>query len=514
MSDTAIKVTGVSKTYRIWESPSARLISPCLNQCGRVFGIKTGVGKWFSRKAGHFYRDFYALKGVSFEVKKGQAVGIVGRNGSGKSTLLQIIAGTVKPTTGSVEVKGRVAALLELGAGFNPEFTGKENIYINTSVLGLTKAETDAKYGAIAAYADIGEFLEEPVKTYSSGMQVRLAFAIAAHVEADIIIIDEALAVGDARFQLKCARTIDGLLEQGKTLLFVSHDPGSVKRLCKSALLLEQGECVMEGNPNTIINVYSKVTAGETSIDILREFGKTISDGINEGRDENNAISEKNGSDVVSDTKKAVGLKKQKTNLGSVENNELDSLKQRLLSTQVSLAKLAFNKKLDDRIFKLVKSDNENQMTNPLEFSYGGTLGVIENIRLEDKFGLPALVLCTGDEFSVSFKVTAKEKIAEPLYAMTIKDTKGQDIYVTNTLYLGITPSPLNQGESSEVTFKQIMNVMAGEYFISLGFVTFIKEELVVIHRRYDVIKIQVLPTDRCHGIANLYSEISINPID
>jgi ABC-type polysaccharide/polyol phosphate transport system ATPase subunit len=514
MSEVAIKVTNVSKTYRIWESPSARLTSPLLHQLGKLAGKNTFVGKWFISKANNFFRDFYALKDVSFEVKKGQAVGIVGRNGSGKSTLLQIIAGTVKPTNGSVEVNGRVAALLELGAGFNPEFTGKENIYINTSVLGLSKAETDAKYAAIAAYADIGEFLDEPVKTYSSGMQVRLAFAIAAHVEADIIIIDEALAVGDARFQLKCARTIDSLLEQGKTLLFVSHDPGSVKRLCKSALLLEQGECVMEGNPNTIINVYSKVTAGETSICILREFGETINVGINEVGDENNAISEKSGNDVVINTMKAEVLYKKKTNLGSVENNEIDNLKERLLSTQVSLAKLSFNKKLDDRIFKLVKSDNENQITYPLEFSYGGTLGVIEDIRLVDKFGLPTLVLCTGDEFSVSFKVTAKEKIAEPLYAITIKDTKGQDIYVTNTLYLGITPNPLNQGKSNLVNFKQIMNVMAGEYFISIGFVTFIKEELVVIHRRYDVIKIQVLPTDRCHGIANLYSDISINPID
>jgi len=514
MSEVAIKVTNISKTYRIWESPSARLLSPLLHQLGRLAGKNTFVGKWFISKGNNFFRDFYALKDVSFEVKKGQAVGIVGRNGSGKSTLLQVIAGTVKPTSGSVEVNGRVAALLELGAGFNPEFTGKENIYINTSVLGLSKAETDAKYAAIAAYADIGDFLDEPVKTYSSGMQVRLAFAIAAHVEADIIIIDEALAVGDARFQLKCARTIDGLLDQGKTLLFVSHDPGSVKRLCKSALLLEQGECLMQGNPNTIINVYSKVTSGETSIYMLREFGKTISDGIYAGGDENSAISEKNGSDVVSDTKKSEGLNKQKTNFSYVENNEIYSLKERLLSTQALLAKLTFNKKLDDRIFKLVKSDNENQMTYPLEFSYGGTLGIIEDIRLVDKFGLPSLVLCTGDEFSVSFKVTAKEKIAEPLYAMTIKDTKGQDIYVTNTLYLGITPNPLNQGISNRVNFKQIMNVMAGEYFISIGFVTFIRDELVVIHRRYDVIKIQVLPTDRCHGIANLYSEISINRIN
>jgi len=496
MSDVAIKVTNVSKTYRIWENPSARFISPLLHQLGRLVGKNTFVGKWFISKGNNFFRDFYALKDVSFEVKKGQAVGIVGRNGSGKSTLLQVIAGTVKPTNGNVEVNGRVAALLELGAGFNPEFTGKENIYINTSVLGLSKAETNAKYAAIAAYADIGEFLDEPVKTYSSGMQVRLAFAIAAHVEADIIIIDEALAVGDARFQLKCARTIDGLLEQGKTLLFVSHDPGSVKRLCNSALLLEQGECVMEGRPNTIINVYSKVTAGETSIEVLRVLAKTLA--------------EENCSETFINTNKAESeptLKEEKITLIS---NELDNIKERLFETQASLAKLTLNKSLDERIFKLVKSDKESQITNPLEFSYGGKLGIIDDIRLEDRYGNPTLIFNTGDEFSISFKVTAKEKIAEPLYAMTIKDIKGQDIYVTNTLYLGINPNSLEVGESSRVTFKQIMNIMAGEYFISLGFVTFLQEKLVVIHRRYDIIKIQVLPTDRCHGIANLNSKVSI----
>ena len=500
MSEVAIKVTNVSKTYRIWDSPSARLISPLLHQLGRLVGKNTFFGKWFISKGNNFFRDFYALKGISFEVKKGQAVGIVGRNGSGKSTLLQVIAGTVKPTNGSVEVNGRVAALLELGAGFNPEFTGKENIYINTSVLGLSKAETDAKYAAIAAYADIGEFLDEPVKTYSSGMQVRLAFAIAAHVEADIIIIDEALAVGDARFQLKCARTIDGLLEQGKTLLFVSHDPGSVKRLCKSAILLEQGECVMEGKPNTIINVYSKVTAGETSIEALRVLTKTLA--------------EENFSDTSINSKIFDSEFPQKEGKITSISNELDSLKEQLIRTQASLARLTLDKKLDERIFKLVKSDKEIHITNPLEFTYGGQLGVIEDIRIEDKHGNPTLILNTGDEFSVSFKVTAKENIAEPLYAMTIKDTKGQDIYVTNTLYLGINTKSLETGESNTVTFKQNMNIMAGEYFISLGFVTFIKEELLVIHRRYDVIKIQVLPTDRCHGIANLYSEIYINSID
>ena len=195
--------------------------------------------------------------------REGDALGVVGRNGSGKSTLLQIICGTLSPTAGTVQVNGRVAALLELGSGFNPELTGRENVHMNATILGLSAGEIEERFDDIVAFSEIAEFLDQPIKTYSSGMTLRLAFSVAVNVDADIIVIDEALAVGDARFQLKCAKAMDRLRENGKTLLFVSHDGGSIKRLCSEAILLERGRLLVRAAPNDTMNIYSKLIADE-----------------------------------------------------------------------------------------------------------------------------------------------------------------------------------------------------------------------------------------------------------
>ncbi|MDX8377458.1 MAG: ABC transporter ATP-binding protein, partial [Mariprofundales bacterium] len=213
MSDIAIRVQNICKYYQIYSNPQDRL--------------KQSL--WRGRK--QFYREFKALDDVSFEVKKGETVGIIGRNGSGKSTLLQIICGTLAPTSGDVEVNGRVAALLELGSGFNPEFTGRENVYMNATILGLSKKEIDARFDDIVAFADIGEFIEQPVKTYSSGMMMRLAFAVAINVKPDVLIIDEALSVGDVAFQRKCFGKIEEIRDAGATIMFVSHSEGSIVNL-------------------------------------------------------------------------------------------------------------------------------------------------------------------------------------------------------------------------------------------------------------------------------------------
>ncbi len=219
----AIRVDNVGKCYEMYGKPSHRL--------------------WQTLTMGHktFYKEFWALRNISFEVKKGECVGIIGRNGSGKSTLLQIIAGTLTPTTGDVAVRGRVAALLELGSGFNPEFTGRDNVYMNASILGLTKTEIDGKYDEITAFADIGDFIDQPVKTYSSGMMVRLAFAVQVMVDPDILIVDEALSVGDMAFQFKCTAKMKRIIENGTSVLFVSHDVGAVKAFCQRCLYLENG---------------------------------------------------------------------------------------------------------------------------------------------------------------------------------------------------------------------------------------------------------------------------------
>lgn len=259
-ADIAISVQSVSKAYRIWNDPSARLKSPVFGGISSLFPKYSKLRRQFECKAAAYYRDFYALKGISFQVRKGESVGIIGRNGSGKSTLLQIIAGTLQPTTGSVSVQGRVAALLELGSGFNPEFTGRENVYLNAAVLGLTRAETDAKFDSIAAFADIGDFLDQPVKTYSSGMLIRLAFAVAVSVEPEILVVDEALSVGDVFFQQKCFQRVRQMLDGGVSLLYVSHDTTAMQNLCNRAVLLKDGETVYEGPPEEAVSRYYAVS--------------------------------------------------------------------------------------------------------------------------------------------------------------------------------------------------------------------------------------------------------------
>jgi lipopolysaccharide transport system ATP-binding protein len=211
-----------------------------------------------------FYREFWALKDVSFDVRKGEVVGIIGKNGSGKSTLLQVVCGTLAPTTGNVHLHGRVAALLELGSGFNPEFTGLENIYLNASLLGLTRAEIEERLDEILAFADIGEFVHQPVKTYSSGMYLRLAFAVSASVNPDVLIVDETLAVGDVLFQAKCFRRFDSLVSSGTTILFVSHSTEQIVQHCSRAILMDKGKIQADGLPRTITNLYLDALFGTT----------------------------------------------------------------------------------------------------------------------------------------------------------------------------------------------------------------------------------------------------------
>jgi lipopolysaccharide transport system ATP-binding protein len=237
-STVAIRVSGMGKCYQIYDRPQDRLWQSL----------------WRGRKT--FFREFWALRDVSFEIRKGETVGIIGRNGSGKSTLLQLIAGTLTPTTGEVLVNGRIAALLELGSGFNPEFTGRENVYMNAAILGLSTNEIDGRFDEIAAFADIGDFIDQPVKTYSSGMMLRLAFAVSVCVDPDILIVDEALAVGDMAFQHKCMDRLRKLTRSGTTLLFVSHDIYAVKSFCQRALYLEQGRSKGTGDAGELIEQY------------------------------------------------------------------------------------------------------------------------------------------------------------------------------------------------------------------------------------------------------------------
>ena len=244
MSEIAISLKNISKCYKRYNRPIDRLKEILLPRKSHA-------------------QKFWALQDINLEVAQGETLGIIGQNGSGKSTLLQIIAGTVAPTTGEVWVKGRVSALLELGSGFNPEFTGRQNVFFNGQILGLSREEIKTKFDRIAAFADIGDFIDQPVKTYSSGMVVRLAFAVVANTEPQILIVDEALAVGDAKFQARCMKRIRQLKEQGVTILFVSHDSSSVKILCQRVALMSHGRMLETGNPKDVVNHYIALLTSE-----------------------------------------------------------------------------------------------------------------------------------------------------------------------------------------------------------------------------------------------------------
>jgi ABC-type polysaccharide/polyol phosphate transport system ATPase subunit len=244
-SDVLIRVENVSKMYQIYANPRDRLLQMLV------------------RGRRQFFREFWALRDVSFEVRRGETIGVLGRNGSGKSTLLQIIAGTLTPTNGDVQINGKITALLELGAGFNPEFSGRENVFLNASIFGLSQAVIERKFDEIAAFADIGEFIEQPVKTYSSGMYARLAFAVAISLEPEILVIDEILSVGDVFFQARCMRKLDEFRESGGTVFFVTHDTHAVERICTRAVVMDKGRKAFEGATADAVNVYYKLNRAE-----------------------------------------------------------------------------------------------------------------------------------------------------------------------------------------------------------------------------------------------------------
>jgi ABC-type polysaccharide/polyol phosphate transport system ATPase subunit len=391
---------------------------------------------------------FSAISGVSLKIKKGDAVGIIGLNGSGKSTLLQIIAGTLQPSSGETHSNGKIGALLELGSGFNPEFTGRENIYLNAKILGLSKSEVDKKYDQITSFSGIGDFVNQPVRTYSSGMVVRLAFSVIAHTDPDILIIDEALAVGDARFQSKCFSFIETFKEKGKTLLFVSHDINSIARLCSSAILLHNGKVEANGIPKNVINEYSKIISGDKTKPQESEISK----------EKDKTISKKPSNEVLRS--------------------------------------------------ELLKSEKKNKSTSE-EFNYGGNKAEIIEFSILNKEGFESNVIQSSEIFDITFTVLGKSVVSKPIYALTIRDTKGQQIYGQNTLFTKLPTNDLKEGEKIKVTFQLTANLGDGKYLISLG-VTRFKEndELEVIHRRYDAEELEVINSDGSFGIANCNGSI------
>lgn len=363
-SDTAIKVDKIHKCFHIYEQPRDRMKQFLLPATQSLLGMERR----------NYFREFWALKDVSFEIKKGETIGIVGRNGAGKSTLLQIICGTLTPTSGNTEINGRVAALLELGAGFNPEFSGRENIYLNGSILGLKKEEIDARYSEIVEFADIGEFIDQPVKTYSSGMYVRLAFAVQACVDPDILIIDEALAVGDIGFQYKCFKRIERLRERGTTILMVTHSTGSILEYANRCLVMDNGRLIQDTT-----DVLSAVLAYEKGMILSQD---TV-----------------NSSSTIPHTHKHYTAEQLKNIQGEEVNREIGE--RRFGSARAIIKSLEIN-----------SSDGSSFAEKP--------------------------VLRAGEELRFSFILAASETIREVALGLSISKAQGGDLWGDNNLSAGV----------------------------------------------------------------------------
>jgi lipopolysaccharide transport system ATP-binding protein len=270
-----IKVNQITKDYKVWLSPLSRLLVPLAHRLFRLFSPAQ-----YERLYKKYCHEIHALKEISFTLERGDSLGIIGLNGSGKSTLLQIVAGTLEASSGIVETSGRIAALLELGSGFDPEFTGKENVFMNAAILGLSSKEIETRYADIVDFADIGDAIDHPVKTYSSGMMIRLAFAVQVHVDPEVLIVDEALAVGDAQFQAKALNKLDEILSKGTTLLFVGHDLNTVRSFCRRAILLDRGKMISDGLPDDVITDYLQLVQQHQLVDEAKQKTKSVTRGF------------------------------------------------------------------------------------------------------------------------------------------------------------------------------------------------------------------------------------------
>ena len=474
-----ISLRGVTKRYAIWDDPADRLYA-LVKRMWR--GGTNGSPAPDGAKDRDGCRLFTAVRDVSFDVLSGECLGIIGRNGAGKSTLLQMIAGTMRPTEGSVRLRGRVAALLELGSGFNPDFTGRENILLNASILGLTKAEIAAKFDAIVDYSGIEEFIDRPVRTYSSGMVVRLAFAVCVHVDADIVIIDEALAVGDARFQFKCHATLDQMIKDGRTIIFVSHDTNAVKRMCNTAMLLERGEVLARGSPNDVANLYTKLITSPHGVEAIREDLAAMA--REDRRSETEGGTPAGGSRPPMTVDPAAGA----------------------LSSTISRA--------DSRATVLLTDERAHKQISDQEYAYGGELGQIASVVMSDGDGRPRLSFLTGSRARVTITCQAAAVVPDPIYALTLKDVHGQEIFGTNTYFQNRPQPAVPAAGKVEVVFEFQLNILPGVYFVSLGWVRLVNGEVVVIHRRYDVIRFDVMPRDKSFGIAYCPMEIRVRAVD
>ena len=422
----------MGKVYQIYDRPEDRLKFSIISRLRGLAGLQSKS----------YYRKFWALRNVSLKVKKGETFGIIGCNGSGKSTLLQIICGTLPPTHGKVDISGRVAALLELGSGFNPEFTGRENVYLYASILGLTKEEINARYNDILLFADIGSFIDQPVKTYSSGMVVRLAFAVVAHVDADILVIDEALSVGDVFFTQKCMRFLRDF-KKTKTLIFVSHDTGAVLNLCDRAILLKDGAIKFQGNSKEVVEKY------------LQKDQSEIKD---------------SNSNYQKNNRKKVDMRLKFINQTSLRN--------------------------DIELFYCApKADS---------FGLGGaTIKNVEFLTSDDNL---LTWIVGGETVKLEIHCLIKDELLSPIIGFQVKDRLGQVIFGDNTFLSYINnPVSAYSNQNLTASFEFIMPILPmGNYTVSVAIAEGTQKEHVQHHWVNDVIAFKSHSSSVCTGLVGL----------
>ena len=438
--------------YKLYDKPSDRL--------------KEALG--LTRKK--LYKEHYALHDVNFDIYEGECVGIIGTNGSGKSTILKIITGVLTPTAGEVKVDGRISALLELGAGFNMEYSGLENVYLNGTMIGFSKEEIDARLNDILEFADIGDFIHQPVKTYSSGMFVRLAFALAINVDPEILIVDEALSVGDVFFQSKCYRRMEEIRKKGTTILMVTHDMGSIIKYCDKVVLLHKGEFIAEGPAGKVVDMYKKILAGKLE-DLRAELA---AEKASENGDAVELLKEK--SSAQTDTEKNEGTEMSDFSGGM-----------NLSHTGLMRDQLAIN---TDRT------------------EYGDGRAEIYDLGLLDARGNVTNLLLKGETFTIKECIRFHADIQTPIFTYTIKDKKGTELTGTNTMFEGADIKPVKNGDEYTVEFTQKMNLQGGEYLLSMSCTGFEQGEHVVYHRLYDVTNITVLSNKNTVGVYDMESQV------
>ncbi len=437
-NDIAIRVTDLEKVYKLYDKPSDRLKE----------ALHIGRGK--------HHTEHRALKGVNMTIRQGECVGIIGTNGSGKSTILKIITGVLSPTAGEVEVNGRISALLELGAGFNMEYNGIDNIYLNGTMIGFSQKEIDQKLDEILAFADIGDYVYQPAKTYSSGMFVRLAFAVAINIDPEILIVDEALSVGDVFFQAKCYHKFEEFKEMGKTIVFVSHDLSSISKYCDRVVLLNQGIKLGEGMPKQMIDTYKQVLVGQYT------------------------------------PPEAEG--------------------ERLLDDEQLRAMAA--KGVDGSKLKGKAGTDEDRdggcVENPELLEYGSKKAQITEYYITDEKGTKTSAILKGSSFSIPMRVEMTERIAAPIFAFTIKNVRGTEITGTNTMFEKAFLESVEAGEAKEITFTQDMNLQGGDYLLSLGVTGYEEDDFTVYHRLYDVLNVTVISDKDTVGFYDMNSIVTV----